>query len=81
MVLLLNTVLIVTVTCFTVTVEADTEVSDSLNDISNSSPILVCNYIGKFYTSTYTTCMYSCAVSLKYVVKKNKKKHLPFLLH
>ena len=39
MVLLLNTVLILTVTCFKV--EADTEVSVSLNDISNSSPILV----------------------------------------
>ena len=62
MVLLLNTVLILTVTCFTVTVEADTEVSVSLNDISNSSPILVCKYVVKCYTSTYTTCMYSCAV-------------------
>ena len=45
MVLLLNTVLILTVTCFTVNVEVDTEVSDSLNDISNSSPILVCREV------------------------------------
>ena len=45
MVLLLNTVLILTVTCFTVKVEADTEVNVSLNDISNSSPILVCREV------------------------------------
>ena len=67
MVLLLNTVLILTVTCFTVTVEADTEVSVSLNDIPNSSPILVCKYVGKCYTSTYTTCMYSVSEGVFYL--------------
>ena len=67
MVLLLNKVLILTVTCFTVSVEADTEVSVSLNDISNSSPIPVCQYVGKCYTSTYTTCMYSVGNGVLYL--------------
>ena len=78
MVLLLNTVLMLTVTCFTVTVEADIEVSVSLNDNSNSSPILVCKYVGKCYASTYTTCMYSVGEGVLYLCSIMVQKKLLF---